>query len=93
MSTKAKPPQQVRKSLGAGTLDRIDAIDFHCNGVLIQACNGYLYFWLDGDTSHQPDAEINITVLNRIIKVHEEQVDQPGDRCGNCGKYGCDCFI
>lgn len=64
-----------KTSKGGGTVNKINSIDFHCDGVLIQACNDCLYLWIDGDTSKPADVEIEIRVLERIIKTHEEQCE------------------
>lgn len=68
MSKKTKTtPQRQRVSVS-----RINSILFECDGAMFQYCDDYISIWIDGDTSHHPDIELSVEVLNRIARIGDE---------------------
>lgn len=64
---RAKPRNHV-------SISRVDSILFECDGAVLQYCNNFISIWIDGDTSHDCDIELDVNVLARIAKVGDEQV-------------------
>lgn len=60
-------------------VSKIESMTFECNGAVLQYCNGFISIWTDGDTTHEADIDLDVNILNRIVKVGEEQVEDRND--------------